>query len=124
MAAEKTCKAHLIMVNGFARIKKSHAYVERHLPAIAKHFYSQLNNAKIANWELEQIRKLAHEIEVLAPGCEAGETRQDNTEYPWLAAGEEVKAPRDYSFSNIDDRSKIIVRLIKLIRTAAEQYAS
>lgn len=122
MAAEKACKAYLVSANGHKSLRKTHAYVESVLPIIAKDFYSKLNeNQRIKRWELAQIRKLAREIELLAPACDYGETRRDNTEYPWEAADGEVCTPCEYSFPNLDDRS--LVRLVKLVRTAAESYS-
>jgi len=124
MAAEKTCKAHLIQANGNDSVRKSHAYVANVLPVIARHFYSIANNEnRMAQWEVEQIKRLAHEIELLCPACDEGSTREDNSEYPWLDAQGTLQVPCQYNFPGIDDGSRDIVRLIKLIRTASEFYA-
>lgn len=123
MAAEKTCKAHLVTASGHENVRRSHAYVEGTLPIIARHFYSISKGNQAKPWELAEIKKLAHEIELLAPACDEGDTRRDNTEYPWESANGEIRTPCDYNFPKIDDRDRSIVGLIKLIRTAAESYS-
>jgi hypothetical protein len=125
MAAEKLCKAYLTTANGRDYVKNSHAYIAHHLPVIATHFYGKLNdNNTIKRWELSAIRRIAREIEVLAPACHEGHSREDNSEYPWMDAQGNVSIPCEYSFPNIDDgnENKDIILLIRLIRTAAESY--
>jgi hypothetical protein len=73
MAAEKICKAHLTKVNGHENIRKTHAYVKRNLPIIARQFYTRMNDEnRMAQWEVHQIEQLAGEIELLAPACDDG----------------------------------------------------
>ncbi|MFH0924614.1 MAG: hypothetical protein V1872_03120 [bacterium] len=124
MAAEKTCKAHLTKVNGHKYVKKIHTYTEKNLPTIARVIYSKLNNNnKMQHWEISEIRRLAREIEVLAPACDHGDRREDNSEYPWQDEKGKVQTPCEYNFPKIDDRDRSIVRLIRLIRKASESYA-
>ncbi len=125
MAAEKVCKAYLTIVNGHDNVRRTHAYVAKNLPIIARHFYTVINDDnEISRWEISEIRRLAHEIEVLAPACDDGNVREDNSEYPWLDGRGHVRTPCEFNFPNIDDGSRAIMRLIRLIRTAAERYAS
>ena len=124
MAAEKACKAHLTFTNGHENVRKTHAYVARHLPIIARHFYRVINdNNQIPRWEILQIRRLAREIELLAPACDDGSLRQDNSEYPWEDEKGNIRVPCEYSFPNIDDGGRTMTRLIRLIRTASESYS-
>lgn len=124
MAAEKACKAYLTMANGHENVRKTHAYVERNLPIIARQFYAMINdNNTISRWEVSEIKRIAHEIEVLAPACDDGDVREDNTEYPWQDGKGEVQTPCKYNFPNINDGNRTIIRLIRLIRTASESYA-
>jgi hypothetical protein len=124
MAAEKTCKAHLTRANGHDKVRRSHAYIARNLPIIARQFYAMINdNNEIARWEISEIKRLAREIEVLAPACDDGDLREDNSEYPWEDGRGEVCTPCEYNFPRIDDGSRGIVRLIRLIRRAAESYS-
>ena len=109
MAAEKLCKAYLLKghpVN--SRNIKTHAVIKRHLRIIARQYGR------------EQLAVFAEEIENLAPACQAGGHREDNTEYPWATADGMIVAPCEWSFPNIDDSDRKIVQLIKLIRQAAE----
>ncbi|MHB8303152.1 MAG: hypothetical protein ACYDC6_10010 [Acidobacteriaceae bacterium] len=123
MAAEKLCKAHVIMASGYDRLKKTHAYVATVLPVIARQFYAHENDRnKIAQWEIGKIKSLAGEIELLCPACHAGKSREDNSEYPWLDAQGKVQVPCQYAFPGIDDGSRDMVRLIRLIRAAAKSY--
>ena len=126
MAAEKTCKAYLVKLNGHDNVKKSHAVVKKHLHIIARQFYSALGgNPRTAHWGISAINRLAGEIEVLSPACDHGGSRSDNCEYPWEDGLGQVCTPCEYSFPNIDDgpRNRSIARLIRLIRTAAESYS-
>ena len=124
MAAEKTCKAYLTSANGHDKVRKSHAYVACILPIIARHFYAVINDDnRIKQWELSEIRRVAREIELLAPACDDGDLRRDNSEYPWEDARGAICTPCEYNFPNIDDGSRPIVRMIRLIRTAAESYS-
>jgi len=124
MAAEKVCKAYLTIANGHECVKKKHTYVKRNLPIIARQFYSFLNNKNsISKWEISEIRRLSNEIEVLAPACDHANYRQDNSEYPWIDGKGNIKIPCEHNFPYINDSSRSIIRLIKLIRTASESYA-
>lgn len=125
MAAEKTCKAYLTATNGHDQVRKTHAYVALVLPVVARQFYALMNDGNpMAAWELSQVRILAREIEVLAPACDDGDVREDNTEYPWKGGNGEIQIPCEHTFPGVDDSSKMIVRLVRLIYTAAEFYGS
>ncbi len=123
MAAEKACKAHLVKQNGHEHVRKSHAYVETVLPIIARYFYAAINDQnKIRAWEIEEIKSLARQIEMLAPACDDDGLRPDNSEYPWEDGRGEICVPCRYSFPNVDDGSRALVRLIRLIRAACESF--
>jgi hypothetical protein len=124
MAAEKTCKAHLTAANGHDAVRKTHAYVAKVLPIIANSFYARLNgDGRMRDWQLKRIKHFAREIEVIAPACDAGDVREDNSEYPWVDGHGDVQTPCHYDFPNLDDHDKSIVDIVKLIRAAAESYA-
>jgi hypothetical protein len=123
MAVEKVCKAHLTVASGHNHVRKTHAYMMGTFPVIARQFYGKLNDGnKIRGWELSEIRRLAREIQLLAPACNEGDFREDNSEYPWADASGNVCIPCEYSFPNLDDGNRAIIRLIHLIRIAAESY--
>jgi hypothetical protein len=99
MAAEKVCKAHLAMGSGHENIRKTHAYVASVLPTIARRFYATISDEnQMPNWQMDRIKRMAREIEVIAPACDAGDVREDNSEYPWLDGSGDVQIPCDYSF--------------------------
>jgi hypothetical protein len=123
MAAEKVCKAHLTSANGHENVRKTHAYIEKNLPIIARLFCSTANDDNVmAQWETREIKRIAGEIQVLAPACDGEGSRPDNSEYPWQDGHGDVRTPSEYKFPNIDDESRTIIRLIRLIRTASESY--
>jgi len=122
MAAEKVCKAHLMTENGYNAVRKAHSYVETVLPVIARHFSSMAQGSEYQTWQLKAIGKFARDIELLAPACNEGETRPDNSEYPWLDAADVVQTPCRYKFGHIDDGERVIVTIIQLLRTAAKEY--
>lgn len=124
MASEKVSKAHLTKANGHDNVRNRHDYVAKHLPTIARIFYAAINDGnELRGWEIQEIRRLAKEIEVLSPACDGGNLREDNSEYPWENGRGGVCTPCEYSFPNIDDGSRAIVRLIRLIREASESYS-
>jgi hypothetical protein len=128
MATEKVCKAYVLAAAGeqdsVREIRRSHAYIAGRLPQIARGFYGKLNdNNEISRWELSEIKRLAKEIQTLAPACKGEDLREDNCEYPWEDAQGYVRVPCEYNFPNIDDGERGIVRLINLIREAAKSYS-
>ena len=122
MAAEKVCKASVILENGRAAIGNSHAVIERYLPAIARAYLRQRSKSS-RNLQVRRIRQLAREIELLSPALGRNEGRLDNCEYPWQDFRLGIQTPCLHSFPNLDDRDKACVIVLKLLRTAAESYA-
>ena len=124
MAAEKACKAHLAANGGHDQVKKSHAYVGKVLPTLARQFVTRENaGIQLPGSLLSEIKRLAHEVEVLAPARDDGGAREDNTEYPWQDAQGNLCIPCEYKFQNLDDNNRSLVYLVKLIRKAAKAYA-
>ena len=117
MAAEKVCKAHLHFSG--QTVKESHAVVRKHLVSVAREMGPETS---LSGNRLKRLKSLAAEIDMLAPALRADGSRQDNAEYPWSNALDEVIAPVDYEFSSIDDRQ--ISDLVKLLRSAAMEYTS
>lgn len=115
MAAEKICKAYLVSGNGHDHVRKTHAYIQRNLPLIARNFFRP-------EWEVQKIKSLAREIELLVPACDDAGARPDNSEYPWEDGDGAILVPCEYSFPNLDDNDRSIIGLIRLIRDAAGSY--
>jgi hypothetical protein len=127
MATEKVCKAYLTTRNGHEKVRKTHAYVEKNLPLIARMLYSNLNDQnRIKPWQMSAIHKISQEIEVLAPACDDGGAREDNSEYPWEDGQGNVRVPCEYNFPKVDDgpQNGAFVLLIKVLRAAAKAYAA
>ncbi len=122
MAAEKVCKAFLIVQNGRGAIDNSHALIERSLPAIARAYLRQTSKSS-QNLQVSRIRQTAREIELLAPALGQNEGRLDNCEYPRQDLTLGIRTPSLYPFPNLDDRDKACVIVIKVLRPAAESYA-
>ena len=67
MACEKACKSKLIADGAdIARIEESHAYIQNTMWVIARTFFGR--QSKRGTWEIDAIKKLARQIELLAPG--------------------------------------------------------
>ena len=115
MAAEKVCKAFLISTKGHEKVRRSHAYVQKYIPIIAR-------QAAVSGAKLALIKRLAREIEVLAPACDEGETRPDNTEYPWQDVNGNVLTPCLHNFAEIDLLEKDIRPLVRILQFAAKGY--
>jgi hypothetical protein len=121
MAAEKTCKAFLTIGSGHHHVRKTHTYIAGTLPVNARQFYGILNDKNtIRHREIAEITRLSREIQLLAPACDDSERREDNSEYPCQDAQGNIRIPCEYEFPGIDDGNRSIVRLIRLIRIAAE----
>ena len=124
MAAEKACKAYQVVNGGVEQAIMSRAVVLKVLPTLARDFISRETPSRVVPGGLmTEIRKLALEIEVLAPACVGGGARQDKTEYPWLDTQGQVCTPREFSFQSLDDNNRNLAFLIKLIRKASIAYA-
>jgi hypothetical protein len=112
MASEKVCKAHLIRENGRESVKNSHAYVQYTLPKLAQYFYGLESTVAAPVWLMAGIKRFARQIELLAPACDDGKARPDNSEYPWLDGKETVQIPCQHSFPDFDDGDRIVVKII------------
>jgi hypothetical protein len=124
MAAEKACKAYLTAAGGHDQVKKSHAYIALTLPVIARHFYAASSpKTQKKEWEIPEVKRIAREIQVLSPACDEGYQREDNSEYPWDDGTGRICIPCEYSYPNIDDTDRSFVRIIQLIRIAAQSYS-
>src|SRR5262245_33040916 len=75
MACEKSCKADLCGAGADAeKLQSSHAYVAAVLPIIAREQFAQesQHREKDRTWVMRAIRKLARQIELLAPSVKGG----------------------------------------------------
>lgn len=99
MACEKLSRARLYRTaSELSQVKDLHTYTEKQLPLILRETYSRRNRSHLAGHVLEDWRRLAASIQVLAPAAKEGGWRPDNCEYPWTDASGNVVSPLDHLF--------------------------
>jgi hypothetical protein len=124
MACEKLVKAHLLEKGTDpATLQSSHGYVAKNLPLVLQQEAASANfRGGKAKEVMNLARRLAQEIEVLAPAVRRGGQRPDNCEYPWEDDAGTLHVPLDWSFQP----SRLIVTppgrtILKLIRGAIDR---
>lgn len=122
MACEKLCKAHLLRAGARPDdVRRSHAHIAGQLPTIFNQYYAEaiVSRSKIPSHVMQSVRKLAREIELLAPAVDDGGGRPDNCEYPWLNSSGHVTTPRTYAFPCQDLlQQNVGTTLLKVLRSA------
>jgi hypothetical protein len=124
MACEKLCKAHLMARPGVdpSRLQRSHAYIAKNLPLIARDVLSRhAQHVPTAGYLVAAIRCLAEQIERLAPANDAGGTAPSNCEYPWTGSDRDVVVPARHNFGISLLHERAGRTLIKVLRMAAAQ---
>lgn len=124
MACEKLVKAYLCGTGTDpSKLDSSHAYVAKTLPVVLRQqaIYVNFTGGK-AKAALNHAKRLAQEIEVLAPAVKRDGQRPDNCEYPWEDDNAVVRTPLDWAFPLSD----FVVQpagctILKLIRGAIDQ---
>lgn len=123
MACEKICKAYLCGQSvDPGTLAKSHAYIARTLPNVARQQFALQHNQTPTDhsWMIRAIRKLAREIELLAPAVKGGGAHPANCEYPWVGTDGSVNVPMEHKF-HLDLLYETAGRqLIKALYTAAD----
>jgi hypothetical protein len=114
MACEKLVKAYLFDASPVpADALTSHAVILKHLPRILSELYRRHEDRSMPGRLFANIRRVAREIELLAPAVNDAGRRPSNCEYPWLdAASSRVTAPCDIRFSALDLPRDPTLRLI------------
>jgi len=100
MACEKLVKSHLWAAGSVAQdIDTTHAVIAKHLHTVLKQCAVSLNfKGAQARTVLQHARRLAEEIDVLAPAVDRGGRRPDNCEYPWENGRGVLHSPLDWRF--------------------------
>jgi hypothetical protein len=101
MGCEKLAKAFLCAAGSDpSSLQGSHAYVAKQLPLVAR---SQLEDEGAKPGPIRDVvrfvKRLAREIELLAPAVDDGGRRPDNCEYPWEDSAGRVRIPADFTFA-------------------------
>lgn len=101
MVCEKLCKAHLCRQGTDpSQVQGSHAYVAKTLPIICE---ERLRRRKLKTGRLDAVvrfcKRLAREIELLAPSVDDGGRRPDNCKYPWVDGLDHIHLPAEWQFA-------------------------
>ena len=89
MHLEKICKAYLWELSRTETVPafhRNHNVIAKTMPMIFKQYWHQVGGKPNGN-ELDQIRELCREIDLLAPAVDDSKRRPDNCEYPWYESG-------------------------------------
>lgn len=100
MACEKLTKAHLCKSGTDpGHVQTSHAYIKKNLPTVLRDQLDVENyKTKVVRDIMRYVKRLAGEIEVLAPAVNEGGKRPDNCEYPWEDGNKNLRVPMDHTF--------------------------
>lgn len=123
MACEKLAKAHLIAGGTDpADLQSSHAYVAKRLPIIARQLLArEARRHPRDTWILAAIRKLARQIELLAPAVDDDGRSPANCEYPWPLPDGNIIAPAHHAFGLSLLYEKAGTTLLKIMRLAIDE---
>lgn len=123
MACEKLCKAHLIRKGTDPQVlRKSHAYIAKPLPTIARQILSREAGRQTKNtWVIDAIKRLARQIELLAPAVDDDKTVLENCEYPWPETTGHIVVPAQHNFKFSLLHEKAGVTLLKVVRLAIDE---
>lgn len=124
MATEKICKASLAQQgSSIDALRRSHAHIAKTLPQIVRQLLSRQSRQIPTNAGiLGAIRKLARQIELLAPAVDDAGRTPSNCEYPWAASDGQIIIPAEHQFGFTLLYERSGRTLLKLLRQAADEY--
>lgn len=100
----------------------SHAYVAKQLPIIARQFLArEAGKLPKDTWIVAAIRKLARQIEFLAPAVDDDRRSPANCEYPWPLPDDEIIAPADHTFGLSLLHEKAGTTVLKIMHLAIDE---
>ena len=128
MACEKISKAYRCWEGEDPKkLKYSHAYAAKTLPAIFMGFYRRAEIKPRVNREhlLKSFREAARDIDLLAPTVREGGSREDNCEYPWEDPQGSLHVPAQERFQAIRQietprRHQFLTLLVRSIEEMAK----
>jgi hypothetical protein len=123
MACEKLVKSHLCSSNqDLESLQTTHACIEAHLVKVLKQVVATKNySGGQARDVLHRTKRLAQEIELLAPAVKRGGKRPDNCEYPWVDGKGVLHVPVDHDFYPSLLLEKGGITFLKLVKEAIRQ---
>ena len=127
MAVEKLAKAYQLAAGtiGPNEVRRSHAYAEKALPGLYREAMRARGARGVRRWEMEAVRRLARQMDLLHPAVDDGGARPDNTEYPWEDGSGAVQTPAEWKFDGLSalyGRS-IGTKLMKVLQVCADDLA-
>jgi hypothetical protein len=96
MWLEKLCKAYLLRVHDLRADPLTHNVIAKVLPSLVREHWRRVGLEKPP--DLNLIRDLCREIDLLQPQIRDGESRPDNAEYPWLGLSGNIEFPANWRF--------------------------
>lgn len=97
MWLEKLCKAYLWLPEAAADdLRTRHNVVDKVLPQIIREHWRRIGFAQRPN--IDSIRQLCREVDLLHPQVDDNDRRPDNVEYPWLGASGDAEVPAHWQF--------------------------
>jgi hypothetical protein len=125
MACEKLAKAHIYHTGNVPDdIQRSHAHIAKYLPEILKDVYIHRHRKTPSGALFKEFRRLAREIELLAPTVQAGGNRPDNCEYPWEDVRGRLHIPAEHGFPELKLETPIGAEMLKLLPIAIAEVLS
>jgi len=127
MCCEKICKAYLCWRGSDPKqLQSSHAYITNVLPQIVRHHLSRQSRQvqQNAGWVLPAIRRLARQIELLAPSIDSDGSIPSNCEYPWEDSNGKVHVPAEHNFGLDLLHAPAGVFLLKTLQVVVEELSS
>ncbi len=125
MACEKLAKAHLCATPGTDphQIQTSHKCFAKSFLLIARDLYVRRGeHLKKLDRLAKPMKRLARQIELLAPSVDDGGRCTDNCEYPWELANDKLRVPAEYTFPNLSSLTDLEGRLLlKIVKGAIGQ---
>jgi hypothetical protein len=99
MWLEKLCKAYLWLPQAAAQaeLRTRHNVVAKVLPVLIRQHWAQIGFTT-PRPELDYIRYLCREIDLLHPQIDDAGRRPDNVEYPWPVGPTDAKVPATWPF--------------------------
>lgn len=97
MWLEKLCKANLWLPDsGADELRMRHNVVGKVLPQLIQQHWRRIGFSQRP--DLDAIRQLCREIDLLHPQVDDSLRRPDNVEYPWLGASGDAEVPANWAF--------------------------
>lgn len=97
MWLEKLCKAYLWLPDaGANELRSRHNVVDKVLPQIIREHWRRIGFTQRP--DVDAIRQLCREVDLLHPQVDDNGRRPDNVEYPWIGRAGQAEVPAAWKF--------------------------